>query len=134
MRKLMLLGTAILTAAALAVPLGLASTNATKVAVTLKEFKVTPKPVSVKAGKVTFAIKNAGALDHEFVIVKTKLAASKLPVKNNVVTLKPLAKVGPFKAGKTGTLSLSLKAGKYVLYCNVKGHYSFGQRIAFTVK
>ena len=130
----MFLGSAIMAAAALAVPLALAATNATKVAVTLKEFKVTPKPASVKAGKVTFAIKNAGALDHEFVIVKTNLGASKLPVKNNVVTLKPLAKVGPFKSGKTGSLSVSLKAGKYVLYCNVKGHYSLGQRIAFTVK
>ena len=134
MRKLILLGTAILAAVAVAVPLGLASTKAAKVAVTLKEFKVTPSTASVKAGKVTFAVKNAGALAHEFVIVKTSLAAAKLPVKNNVVTLKPLAKVGPFKPGKGGTLSLSLKAGKYVLYCNVKGHYSFGQRIAFTVK
>jgi uncharacterized cupredoxin-like copper-binding protein len=132
MRKLVLLAAAGLAAVVVAVPLALGSTST--VNVTLKEFKVTPSAPSAKAGKVTFKIKNTGALEHEFVVVKTSLAATKLPVKNNVVTLKPLAKVGPFKPGKGGTLSVTLKAGKYVLYCNVKGHYGFGQRIAFTVK
>ena len=79
-----------------------------------------PSTTSVKAGKVTFKIKNKGALDHTFVIVKTSLAASKLPVKNDKVTLKPLKDVGPFKPGKGGTLTLTLKPGKYVLYCNIR--------------
>jgi uncharacterized cupredoxin-like copper-binding protein len=131
MRKLVLVAAAA-AAVATAVPLALAS-NAS-VGVTLKEFKVTPSVASVKAGKVTFKIANKGALAHELVVVKTSLAAAKLPVKNNVVTLRPLAKVGPFKPGQGGTLSVALKAGKYVLYCNVKGHYQAGQRVAFTVE
>ena len=134
MRKLVLLVAALAAvASAVVVPLALGSSNAT-VGVTLKEFKVTPSTSSVKAGNVTFKISNKGALDDELVVVKTSLAASKLPVKNQVVTLKPLKKAGPFKPGKGGTLSVALKAGKYVLFCNVKGHYGFGQRIAFTVK
>ena len=131
MRKLVLFVAAV-AATAVAVPLAFGAGST--VGITLKEFKVTPSTPSVKAGNVTFKIANKGALPHEFVIVKTALPATKLPVKNNVVTLKPLKKAGPFQPGKGGSLTVSLKAGKYVLYCNVKGHYGFGQRIAFTVK
>lgn len=134
MRKLVLLAAAGAVAVGIAVPLALASASASTVKITEKEFKITPSPASVAAGKVTFKIKNAGALDHTFDVVKTSLSASKLPVKNDRVTLKPLATSGPFKPGKSGTLSLTLKPGKYVLLCNVAGHYKAGQRIAFTVK
>jgi uncharacterized cupredoxin-like copper-binding protein len=133
MRKLVLLGAAAAVAVAVSVPLALASASSATVTVTEKEFKMTPSAPSVKAGAVTFKIKNKGALDHTFVIIKTSLAASKLPVKNERVTLKPLKEVGPFKPGKTGTLTITLKRGKFVLYCNIKAHYKAGQRVAFTV-
>jgi uncharacterized cupredoxin-like copper-binding protein len=136
MRKLVLLGAAaaVTVAVAVSVPLALASTSGATVTVSEKEFKMSPSVTSVKAGTVTFKIKNKGALDHTFVIVKTSLPASKLPLKNDRVTLKPLKDVGPFKPGKGGTLTLTLKPGKFVLYCNIKAHYKAGQRIAFTVK
>ena len=38
------------------------------------------------------------------------------------------------KPGRSGGLALPLKAGKYVLICNVAGHYQAGQRVAFVVK
>lgn len=107
---------------------------ATSVGVTLKEFKVSPTVSSAKPGKVTFKIKNRGALDHELVVIKTNLAATKLPVKGGKVSLKPVAQAGPFGPGKGSSLTVSLKAGKYVLICNVKGHYQAGQRVAFTVR
>ena len=113
MRKLVLFAAAAAVAVGIAVPLALASGSASTVKITEKEFKITPLPTSAKAGKVTFKIKNAGALDHTFDVFKTSLSASKLPVKNDRVTLKP---------------------GKYVLLCNISGHYKAGQRIAFTVK
>jgi uncharacterized cupredoxin-like copper-binding protein len=134
MHKLVLLAASAAVAVAVAVPLALASTSASTVSVTEKEFKITPSATSAKAGKVTFKIKNTGALDHTFDVVKTTLPVGKLPVKNQRVTLKPLATSGPFKPGKGGTLTLTLKPGKYVLFCNVKAHYGAGQRVAFVVK
>ena len=131
MRKLLVIAATLAVALAVAVPVALATTS---VGITLKEFKVVPTVASVKAGKVTFKIKNAGALQHELVVVKTKLAASKLPVKNGKVSLKPVAQAGPFGPGKGGSLSATLKPGAYVLFCNVKGHYQAGQRVAFTVR
>jgi uncharacterized cupredoxin-like copper-binding protein len=133
MRKLVLPAVAAAIAVAIGVPLALASFSGTSVGITEKEFKMTPSVKSVKAGSVTFRIKNRGALDHTFAIVKTSLAVGKLPVKSDRVSLKPIKDVGPFKPGKGGTLTLNLKPGKYVLYCNIKGHYSAGQRVAFTV-
>ena len=134
MRKLVLPAAAAAVAVAVGVPIGLASTSSrATVTVSEKEFKMTPSTKSVKTGSVTFKIKNVGLLDHTFAIVKTSLPAGKLPVKNNRVTLKPIKDVGPFKPGKGGTLTLSLKPGKYVLYCNIKAHYKAGQHVAFTV-
>ncbi len=133
MRKLVLPAAVAAIGVAIGVPIALASSSGASVGITEKEFKVTPTVKSVKAGSVTFKIKNTGALDHTFAIVKTSLAVGKLPVKNSQVSLKPIKDVGPFKPGKGAMLTLNLKPGKYVLYCNVKGHYSAGQRVAFTV-
>jgi uncharacterized cupredoxin-like copper-binding protein len=133
MRKLALAVIPAAVAVAAASP-ALASPSASSINVTEKEFKMTPSATSAKAGQVTFKVVNKGALDHTLEIVKTSLAASKLPVKSEKVTLKPLGKAGPFKPGKSGTLKITLKAGKYVLFCNIAGHYKAGQYVAFTVK
>jgi uncharacterized cupredoxin-like copper-binding protein len=106
--------------------------TATTVKVTEKEFTVKPVPVKAKAGKVTFSVRNVGKLEHEFVVIKTNLAPGKLPIVGNKASEKGrVGKVPPFKPGKTKTLTLTLKAGKYVLLCNVAGHYKFGQRAGF---
>lgn len=134
MRKLALLAASTLAAVAISVPLALASASASTVNVTEKEFKLTPSTTSVKAGTVTFKIKNVGALDHTFVVIKTARAASKLPLKNDRVTLKPIKQAGPFKPGKGGTVTLTLKPGTFVLYCNIAGHYKAGQYARLVVK
>jgi uncharacterized cupredoxin-like copper-binding protein len=134
MRKLVLIAAAAAASAGIAIPVASGHATKTVVAVKLKEFKVLPSTKSAKVGTVAFAIKNAGALAHEFVVVKTNLPPGKLPVKSDRVTLKPLRKVGPFQPGKGGTLTVPLKAGRYVLFCNVAGHYKAGQYVGFTVK
>ena len=134
MRKLALLAASTLVAVAISVPLALAAASAPTVNVIEKEFKLTPSTTSVKAGTVTFKIKNTGGLDHSFAIVKTSLPAGKLPQKNDRVALKPIKQAGPFKPGKGGSLTLALKRGTFVLYCNVSGHYQAGQYARLVVK
>jgi uncharacterized cupredoxin-like copper-binding protein len=129
----------VVVALAAGVPLAIAMQAKTSVKVTEaaggKEFKVTPVPTSVKAGVVAFSVKNAGALKHEFIVLKSKVAASKLPVKNNKAVLvgKVYGKIAPFGPGKTRALVVKLPAGKYILLCNLPAHYKAGQRAAFTV-
>ncbi len=121
-------------AGALAIPTALAAGAKTTVGVKLSEFKVVPSPKSAAAGTVVFKVRNTGSIDHELDVVRTNLPVGKLPVKGAKVSLKPLGRISPLKPGASKTLRLTLKAGRYVLYCNVAGHYQAGQRVAFTVK
>src|SRR5690349_19183261 len=44
------------------------------IAITLKEFTITPAPAVGRAGRVTFRVHNAGAMRHEFVVLRTNKA------------------------------------------------------------
>ena len=109
--------------------------SATKVKVTEKEFKLTPSPAAVKHGSVTFTLKNTGHLKHELIVLKTNIAAGKLPIKGTTAKLvgKVEGKINPVSPGKTKTLTVKLPAGKYILLCNLPAHYKAGQRSAFKV-
>ncbi len=106
----------------------------TTVKVTLKEFSVAASPKTAKRGNIKFAVHNAGKLAHSFVVVRTKLAPGKLQVKGNRVNLTKLnviGKIRSIKPGKSSSLSAKLAAGKYVLFCNLPGHYKAGQYKGF---
>ncbi len=133
MRKLIVIAAAVALASALAAQVAVAATPTVKV--DLKEFKVLPSAKTAKAGKLTFAVKNIGKVDHELLVIKTNVAPGKLPVKNAQASVK--GKVGEVKAlkpGKSGKVTLTLAKGKYVLLCNLPGHYPAGQYTGFTVK
>ena len=103
--------------------------------VTLDEFSVKASPKSVTHGKVSFNVKNAGDDKHELVVIKTSTAASKLKVTNGRVSEKgSVGEVEDIGPGKSKKLSLNLKKGKYVLICNLPGHYKAGMYSSFTVK
>lgn len=133
MHRLTALGLLVGLAASL-VPMALGAGGTT--AVRLSEYKVTPKPATAKAGKVTFVVKNAGKLEHEMVVMKTNIPAGKLPLnaKNRVPEKGVVGEAGDIKPGQTKRVTLTLKPGKYVLLCNLAGHYKNGQYSAFTVK
>jgi uncharacterized cupredoxin-like copper-binding protein len=82
----------------------------TTVSVTETEFKIALASPSLKAGKVTFQIKNDGKLPHNLAIVGG-----------------PTSKLIP--AGGTGTLTATLSGGKVELYCSVPGHKQAGMDI-----
>jgi uncharacterized cupredoxin-like copper-binding protein len=125
---------AALVALAVAVAAGAMPKTAT-VSATEQEFKLSPKPTKVKTGKVTFTVRNIGHLAHEFIVLKTNIAANKLPKKGQrAVEVGRVGRIpGEIKAGQTKTLTLNLKPGKYVLLCNLPAHYASGQYAAFTV-
>src|SRR4051794_34011495 len=64
------------TAAAPASAAGLPSATS----VVLKEFKVLSTKSTLGAGKVSFNVRNTGSVTHEFVVLKTKFPAAKLPL------------------------------------------------------
>lgn len=111
-----------------------------RVAVTLSEFEIESAAADVSAGEITFTVDNAGSLEHEVVVVRTDLAFDGQPVESALVPLDDAGFDGvvegdtdPFSPGDERELTVTLEAGRYVLLCNVAGHYELGMRIAFTV-
>lgn len=94
---------------------------------------------SVPAGKVTFVVKNdAIATDHEMVVIKLKHKTDKMPMmagKHRVDEdkLKSMGEVEDLQPGKSGEMTADLKAGDYLLLCNLKGHFEAGMMSPFTV-
>jgi uncharacterized cupredoxin-like copper-binding protein len=110
-------------------------------AVTAKEteFKIELGAATAAAGSVTFQISNAGTIVHEFVVVRTDLAADKLPVdgtKGEVneddPALTAVDEVEDIAVAAPASLTVALPAGHYVVFCNVPAHYTAGMHADFT--
>jgi hypothetical protein len=115
---------------------------AAAVDVTLLEWSI-ESPVTLKAGEVTFNVKNGGKFPHELAIMKGESYATLPQLANGVVDE---AKVGADVLGRTGrigggaaeTKSFTLAAGNYVLVCNLGGgnnsHAKSGQVLSVKVE
>ena len=82
------------------------------------EFKIDPSDVTTKAGKVTFAIKNDGSVDHN------------LEVEGNGVE-EVSDTIG---GGQSTELAVDLKPGTYEMYCAIDDHKGLGMEGEITVE
>ena len=89
--------------------------QASTVAVTESEFKIELPSTNLKAGKITFDVKNAGKLPHDLAIKETS------------------DKTELIQPGGSATLTVTLKPGTYELYCSVPGHEAAGMKVNVTV-
>jgi uncharacterized cupredoxin-like copper-binding protein len=115
-----------------------AAAAAKAVNVTMTEFKIQADAKRVAAGDVTFTITNKGATTHEFVIIRTDLAATALPkdADGGVAEGGPISVVDEAEdilPGTTTVLTVKVEPGRYVYICNLAGHYTGGMRGAFDV-
>jgi len=88
---------------------------ATKVPVSEVEFKITLASTNYKAGEITFEAKNDGKIPHDLAIKGTSDKTKLIP------------------PGGSAELKVTLKPGKYELYCTVPGHEAAGMRLNITV-
>ncbi len=112
----------------------------TPVNVQLEDFRVRPAAAVVPAGTVRFRILNQGPSTHELNVVRTARAPDKLPLQRDGLTvnedapdLDHLDEAEGLDIGDRRTLVLRLAPGRYVLYCNMEGHYLGGMHASFTV-
>jgi uncharacterized cupredoxin-like copper-binding protein len=110
------------------------ATPARRIAVTLKEFTVNPQPGLGRAGTVTFRVRNAGRIKHEFVVLRTPKAADALRKGSEASEAGNVGEIGDVQPGASKSLKLDLKRGHYALICNLPGHYLAGQHADFTVR
>jgi uncharacterized cupredoxin-like copper-binding protein len=96
-------------------------------------------PSTVAPGTVTFEATNRSkALIHEMLVVKVNAPNVKLPYdpKDAEVIEGRVAKLGEIsdlRPGQSGTLTLTLAPGEYVLLCNEPDHYKQGMWMKFIV-
>jgi uncharacterized cupredoxin-like copper-binding protein len=120
-----------------AVPAATAQAEAATVSLKMVEWDILPVTTTkTKPGKVTFVVRNAGKLTHEFVVIKTaKLAGNLQPPGEAEASEKgAVGEIEELKPGQVKRLTLTLKKGHYALICNLPGHYSRGQFLDFYVR
>ena len=107
---------------------------ARRIGVTLREYAVVPSSTVGQAGRVTFNVRNSGAIPHEFVVLRTAKPAADLLKGARADESGNVGETGDLAPGQAKTISLPLKPGHYALICNLPGHYKAGQHIDFTVR
>jgi uncharacterized cupredoxin-like copper-binding protein len=101
----------------------------------LAEYSIEPSATVVKAGNVKVTAVNDGSMMHEVVFLKTDTPQGKLKVtKGRVSESDSVGEVADIEAGKTKKGTIDLKPGKYVLVCNIDGHYQLGMHSAIVAK
>ena len=103
--------------------------------VRMSEFAFDPKDAVAKAGKVTITAPNGGNVPHELVVLRTSADPANLPMKGGEVDeSSSVGEIADVKPVATKSTSLRLKAGRYVMVCNLPGHYKSGMYGTLTVK
>ena len=106
------------------------------VAVHMQDYKVILSVATVKPGTVRFGIKNEGNMEHSFELIKTDLPFDQLPTTGEAKVKEDglVKQIKSLPVGKVSVVTADLAAGKYVVLCNVAGHYQLGMRAALTVQ
>jgi uncharacterized cupredoxin-like copper-binding protein len=115
--------------------------SGTPVNLQLEDFKIKEDRAVVAAGTVRFRILNHGPTSHEVNVVRTDHDPDKLPLQDDGLTVDDEADGMEFLDNASGldiddreTLVLRLTPGRYVLYCNLEGHYLGGMHASLTVR
>jgi uncharacterized cupredoxin-like copper-binding protein len=100
------------------------------VPVTERDFHI-EAPTRLAAGPVTLRVHNEGPDQHELIVVPTKdgkvpLRADGLTVAEEVIAESEPGSLEPGEPGAVRYLHLNLAPGRYILFCNMEGHYMGG--------
>jgi uncharacterized cupredoxin-like copper-binding protein len=111
---------------------------ATVVRITERDFRISA-PQEMSSGNVVFKVKNRGPDAHELLVVRTE--DGQLPLRADGLTVNEeamqRAEVGVLEPGQPGALrelQARLAPGRYVLFCNMSGHYLGGMRAVLVVR
>ena len=98
--------------------------------VTLRDFTIEPERRVVAPGLTEFRAFNEGPTVHELILVRTDVGGAGLPLQADGLTAVEEAPSVEFvladegiDLGERGGFQVELTPGKYVLYCNLEGHY-----------
>lgn len=115
--------------------------NGARINVTMHDFGIKVSRHSVPAGTVVLHVTNDGPSTHELNVDLTRYASGKIPLQPDGLTaneeaqgLRRIDSIEQVNLHHTGDLALELKPGRYVLWCNLEGHYLGGMHETFDVR
>ncbi|HET8893278.1 MAG TPA: hypothetical protein VFM96_04195 [Gaiellaceae bacterium] len=100
--------------------LGRSSAATTTIKVTEREYHIALSTTTPAAGTITFSIRNAGHITHQFDVSGGGLTA--------------IAKAGAIRPGTTKSLTVKLAGGTVKVWCPLPGHAALGMRATLRVK
>jgi uncharacterized cupredoxin-like copper-binding protein len=117
--------------------LGGAASPAPVVRVSERDFQISA-PTRVRSGPVVLRVRNRGPENHELIVVRS---SARLPLRKDGLTVDEealqRAEAGALEPGRPGAvreLRLNLTPGRYVLFCNMEGHYLGGMHAVLLVR
>ena len=134
----MILAGILVCSTALAVHARAAPGRATALHITERDFHISV-PKHVASGNLTVTVVNKGPDDHELIIVRATTAH--LPLRPDGLTaneekLTPIIALTlePAAPGSVRTAHVHLRPGRYVIFCNMAGHFMAGMRTTLVVR
>jgi uncharacterized cupredoxin-like copper-binding protein len=115
------------------------SARGARVTVVERDFHISVSPSTVRAGTVTLHIANTGPSTHEVNVDRTTLASGGLPLRaNGLQANEDSARLTPIDSVSlplhtSQDLTVQLTPGRYVLFCNLEGHYLGGMHVELDV-
>jgi len=113
----------------------------TRVDVTMRDFHITVSRGSVPAGPVVLRVTNDGPSTHEINVDRSQYASGDLPLQHDGLTanedatgLHRIDSIEQLNIHETRDLVLDLQSGRYVLWCNLEGHYLGGMHATLDVR
>jgi uncharacterized cupredoxin-like copper-binding protein len=111
---------------------------ARSVKVVERDFRITA-PLQVAAGAVRLSIRNQGPDEHELLVVREgsrplPLRRDGLTVDEDAVAKSKAGSVEPGAPGSVRPLTVNLRPGRYVLFCNMSGHFMGGMHTELLVR
>jgi uncharacterized cupredoxin-like copper-binding protein len=105
------------------------------IVVRAKEFSFAPHAIVARAGRLKIILRNKGQMKHELILLRTDRAPGSLRVKHGRVSeAASVGEISETRAGRSASHTFKLKPGRYVMVCNVRGHYADGMRGRLTVR
>jgi len=102
-----------------------------------------PEDATAKAGPTMIEAPNEGKMEHELVLFKSEMDPAKLPTDANGEVdeekldesseAEEIGEIADVEPGDTKSEEFDLTPGKYVMFCNLPGHYAQGMYGTLTV-
>ena len=112
--------------------------NGALIGVTERDFHIATTTSQVAAGAVTLRIHNAGPDEHELIVAPWRNAGPPLrsdgfTINEERIQSSEPGSITPQQPGGTEFLTVRLRPGTYVLFCNMEGHYMAGMHTTLVV-